>query len=188
MIYTNFKELKPVEREFDFGKIYQIPFGAKGKNNVFTSMTCPKDAVLNNGFNEKYSIGMTKSGKLRIVDAKENDNRMAMIIIDDEYFVDKKNSHDPVHIAVTDAGVVTTGIIGKKVYKFNKFNDVLKRTVEETAECNVVLVEFTGDADMMVQLTVGDKVETFSINRADNTMVSVDNADIPSDVTFKLIH
>jgi hypothetical protein len=60
------KTIKPEKRAFDFGDIYQLSFGEKGRGRKLISLTCPEDCVLINGMN-KYSIGFTKSGKPRIV-------------------------------------------------------------------------------------------------------------------------
>lgn len=71
MILTN-KNLFSSEVEFDFGKIYQIVLGEKGRGRKELRLTCPEGCKLSKGLNAEYTIGLTKSGRPRIVEGRDN--------------------------------------------------------------------------------------------------------------------
>ena len=65
MIFTNIN-LSAVEKEMEFGKIYQIILGESGRGRKEIRLTCPENTVLSKGCNFDYTIGQTKNGKHRI--------------------------------------------------------------------------------------------------------------------------
>ena len=71
MILTN-KNLTPAEVELDFGKIFQIVLGEKGRGRRELRLTCPEGCKLEKGLNAEYTIGMTKSGRPRIIAGRDN--------------------------------------------------------------------------------------------------------------------
>lgn len=77
MLYSN-RNLESELREFDFGAINQIALGEHGRGRRLLTLTCPEEMTLQNGMNEDYSIGKTKSGKPRIV--KKKDNELYMLL------------------------------------------------------------------------------------------------------------
>ena len=71
MIYSN-KELKAEERILEFGTIYQVSMGETGRGRKMLALTCPKNTIIKNGLNVEYSIGLTKSGKPRIIQKEDS--------------------------------------------------------------------------------------------------------------------
>ena len=72
MLYCN-KSVESEIREFDFGKIAQICLGEKGRGRQLLALTCPEGVELRkNTLNKELSIGLTKSGKPRIVHKTED--------------------------------------------------------------------------------------------------------------------
>lgn len=72
MFFTN-EKLKIETREYDWGKINQVCLGENGRGRKLLALTVPgdvKDAIVP-GLRTDLSIGLTKSGKYRIV-AKED--------------------------------------------------------------------------------------------------------------------
>ena len=65
MIFSN-KELVAVEKNFEFGKIYQVGMGERGRGRCYMALTCPKDTIINVGLNPELTIGPTKSARPRI--------------------------------------------------------------------------------------------------------------------------
>ena len=65
MIYSNVS-VKAEERTFDFGTIYQVCLGEKGRNRQLLTLTCPEGTEIQKGMNSNLTIGLTKSGKPRI--------------------------------------------------------------------------------------------------------------------------
>lgn len=66
MIFSNV-DIKAEVRSFDFGEIYQISLGEKGRNRQLMVLTCPEEGTLiHKGLNPEYTVGLTKSGKPRI--------------------------------------------------------------------------------------------------------------------------
>ena len=77
MLYSN-RNLESEARQFDWGTIFQVALGEHGRGRRLLTLTCPEDTEIKSGINEEYSIGSTKSGKLRIV--KKKDNELYMIL------------------------------------------------------------------------------------------------------------
>lgn len=65
MLFSNVA-VSAEERTFDFGKIWQLSVGEKGRGRKLLSLTCPPQTKLAVGMNQDYTIGLTKSGKPRI--------------------------------------------------------------------------------------------------------------------------
>lgn len=125
MIYTNYEVIESKEREFEFGTISQIAFGYKGRDKsskgIFTALTCPANTVLKYGANANYSMGVTKSGKKRIVDAPKKDDTVSFIIISDPALSTKekkKLNHDDIIITASDMSAVEVEVIGHTEYNY----------------------------------------------------------------------
>ena len=73
MLYSNVN-LKAEERKFDFGTIYQVSAGEKGRGRKLLTLTCPKDVVVpEEKLVKELTVGMTKSGKPRLFAKKDGD-------------------------------------------------------------------------------------------------------------------
>lgn len=71
MLYSNI-DINAEERKFDFGSIYQVFAGEKGRGRKLLTLTCARDTVIQKGILlEELSIGTTKSGKPRLVNKKD---------------------------------------------------------------------------------------------------------------------
>ncbi len=68
MIYSN-TNLKAEEREFSFGKMFVIALGESGRGRKEIILPCPEGITIKKGLNEDLSIGFSKSGKPKIVQA-----------------------------------------------------------------------------------------------------------------------
>lgn len=77
MLYTN-KNMEAIEREMEFGTIYQVGMGEFGRGRRYMAVTCPKDTQIQSGMNPDYTIGKTKTGKPRIV--KKADDTLYMML------------------------------------------------------------------------------------------------------------
>lgn len=70
MLYSN-TTVEAEERTFDFGVIWQVALGEQGRGRKLLALTCPPGLVLNKGENLHLSIGMTRTGKPRIIVADD---------------------------------------------------------------------------------------------------------------------
>lgn len=77
MIYSN-QEVEAIDRELDFGTIYQIVLGELGRGRRLMALTCPKETKISLGMNPDLTIGVTKSGRPRI--NKKTDNELYMLL------------------------------------------------------------------------------------------------------------
>lgn len=68
MVYSNVNK-KAEEREMEFGTIYQMAFGEKGRGRKLLALTCQKPdmELMANSLHENMNIGTTKSGKPKLV-------------------------------------------------------------------------------------------------------------------------
>ncbi len=71
MIYTN-ETLHASEVKLEFGTIYQIQQGQRGRGRKLVALTCSESCTLEQGLNRSYSIGLTKSGKPRVIEQADN--------------------------------------------------------------------------------------------------------------------
>lgn len=71
MLYSN-QKIEAVERNMDFGTIYQVGMGEVGRGRKFMALTCPKDTIVQKGMNSDLTIGQTKTGKPRIISKKDD--------------------------------------------------------------------------------------------------------------------
>lgn len=78
MLYSNIS-VKAEERVFDFGTIYQVCLGEKGRNRQLLALTCPPETEIKKGINAGLTIGLTKSGKPRIF-ANEDKQQLYMLL------------------------------------------------------------------------------------------------------------
>ena len=73
MLYTN-RNIKADERSFDFGTIWQIALGEKGRGRRLLTLTCPTETSFKaNSLNKEVSVGFTKSGKPRLIKKADSD-------------------------------------------------------------------------------------------------------------------
>lgn len=73
MLYLfNTRDLEAEAQTFDFGTIYQVALGEKGRGRKLLSLTCPEGTKIKRGQTYDLTIGQTKSGKPKIV-KKETD-------------------------------------------------------------------------------------------------------------------
>lgn len=78
MLYANVS-VKSEEKEFDFGVISQVALGEKGRGRRLLALTCPEGTELKkNSLVEGLSIGLTKSGKPRII--RKNDDELYLLL------------------------------------------------------------------------------------------------------------
>lgn len=70
MLYSNVT-VEAEERTFDFGTIWQVALGEQGRGRKLLALTCPPGLVLNKGENLHLSIGMTRTGKPRVIVADD---------------------------------------------------------------------------------------------------------------------
>ena len=78
MLYTNVS-VKSENKEFDFGVISQIALGEKGRGRRLLALTCPEGTELKgNSLDESLTIGLTKSGKPRVI--RKADNELYMVL------------------------------------------------------------------------------------------------------------
>lgn len=77
LLYSNL-ELKSKEKTFDFGTIHQIAMGEYGRGRKYMTITCPSDTTIQKGMNPEYSVGITKSGKPRII--RGSDSNIYMLL------------------------------------------------------------------------------------------------------------
>lgn len=73
MIYAVNVNVEAEAKDFDFGTIYQVALGEKGRGRKLLALTCPENTVVKEGLNEALTIGLTKSGRPRIVNKKDNE-------------------------------------------------------------------------------------------------------------------
>lgn len=77
MIYSN-QDVEAIDRELDFGTIYQIVLGELGRGRKLMTLTCPKETEISLGMNLEFTIGTTKSGRPRI--NKKTDKELYMLL------------------------------------------------------------------------------------------------------------
>ena len=72
MLFSNVK-VSAQERKMDFGVIFQIALGESGRGRKLLALTCPQGCEVKAGANPGYTIGITRSGKPRIVAVRDSD-------------------------------------------------------------------------------------------------------------------
>ena len=73
MLFSN-KKLQAAEVQMDFGTLYQVSMGEKGRGrHELRLCVSSKDTVIEKGLNMDLSIGSTKSGRPRIISQTNND-------------------------------------------------------------------------------------------------------------------
>lgn len=77
MLYSN-QTLNTVERNMEFGTIYQVGMGELGRGRKLMALTCPKGTTIVKGMNADLTIGTTKSGRPRI--NKKADDTLYMML------------------------------------------------------------------------------------------------------------
>lgn len=77
MLYSNISVMAE-ERVFDFGTIYQVCLGEKGRNRQLLALTCPPETEIKKGINAGLTIGLTKSGKPRLF--SNEDKQLYMLL------------------------------------------------------------------------------------------------------------
>ncbi len=84
MLYCN-QELRAEERTFEFGSIYQVSMGEYGRGRKLIALTCPNGTIVKNGMNNNITIGLTKSGKPRIIDREDDKNLFLLLSSKGQY-------------------------------------------------------------------------------------------------------
>lgn len=184
MIYTNYQSIECSKRTFEFGDIYQVAFGYKGRDKsskgIFTAMTCPKDTKLTYGANANFSMGVTKSGKKRIIEPKDKkDDNVSFIIISDPAFstVKKKElKHDDLIITVSDMSAVEAEVIGHTEYEYTIISNHVSSV--RTGMYDVVLVTVSKDCIIGLASKANNYEDEYVVNTANCTITEATESDL----------
>lgn len=186
MIFTNYEFIKGKERKFDFGTITQVAFGYtkpgdKTHHGLFTALTCPDGMELKCGVNPDYTMGVTKSGKKRIVTAPKNkaDDTVSFIIVSDpaiSTIEKKKMYHDEIKIGVSDTSAVDVEVIGHTEYDYNVI--VRGRSETRVGMYDVILLTFTKDCVVALSSIINGYEHEFKVDTATATISELSEEDL----------
>ncbi len=77
MLYSN-RNYKAEEREFEWGKLWQIAAGEFGRGRRAIVLTCPTELEIKEGMNDNISVGQTKSLRPKLIN--RDDQQLFMLI------------------------------------------------------------------------------------------------------------
>lgn len=141
MIYSNV-DVCAEERKLDFGTLYQVAVGSFGRGRKPVVLTAPQGCTLRNGANPNFTIGVTKSGKPRIV-ATTGDDSLYLLV--DSYGGYSRRGCGYVHLlSNAEAVVVGNGADGD---------------AGRIGQWDIILVKFTAPVGVVRMLPSGGRAD-----------------------------